>query len=222
RSSGHQPSFAPSQNVVIGHGARQPPRKRVVATAEATTMWTYSASMNSANFSDEYSVMNPATSSDSASGRSNGARLVSPTTEMKKITRVGSSSSAYQPGMVIVTAPSDSSGLFAWAATICDVLMVPARMNTVTNDSPSDTSYEISWAEARMPPISGYGEPEAQPPSTTPYTDSAETASSTSTDTDTSVTCNGVRCPNIDTIGPNGITDSAVSAHTAEMAGAMK
>ncbi|CFS31940.1 Uncharacterised protein [Mycobacterium tuberculosis] len=39
--------------------------------------------MNIANFNDEYSVWNPATSSPSASGKSNGARLVSPTIEMR-------------------------------------------------------------------------------------------------------------------------------------------
>ncbi|CNN40070.1 Uncharacterised protein [Mycobacterium tuberculosis] len=46
-------------------------------------MFTYSASMNIANFSDEYSVWKPATSSPSASGKSNGARLVSPTIEIR-------------------------------------------------------------------------------------------------------------------------------------------
>ena len=56
--------------------------------AETVTMLMYSARKNSANFSDEYSVWNPPTSSDSASGRSNGARLVSPTAE---ISRSGSS-----------------------------------------------------------------------------------------------------------------------------------
>ena len=49
QSIGHQPWFAPSQNVEIGHGARQPPRKSVTATAETVTMLTYSASMNIAN-----------------------------------------------------------------------------------------------------------------------------------------------------------------------------
>ena len=77
---GHQPELAPSQTVEIGHGARQPPRNSVVASAETVTMLMYSARKNSANFSDEYSVWKPPTSSDSASGRSNGARLVSPTT----------------------------------------------------------------------------------------------------------------------------------------------
>ena len=79
QSSGHQPSLAPAQTAVIGHGARQPPRNSVVASAETVTMLMYSARKNSANFSDEYSVWKPPTSSDSASGRSNGARLVSPT-----------------------------------------------------------------------------------------------------------------------------------------------
>ena len=55
----------------------------MVHSAETVTMLMYSARKNSANFSDEYSVWKPPTSSDSASGRSNGARLVSPTAEMK-------------------------------------------------------------------------------------------------------------------------------------------
>ena len=45
-------------------------------------MLMYSARKNIANLNDEYSVWNPPTSSDSASARSNGARLVSPTTEI--------------------------------------------------------------------------------------------------------------------------------------------
>ena len=78
-SSGHQPELAPFQ-IEIGHGARQPPRNSVAASAETVTMLMYSARKNSANFSDEYSVWKPPTSSLSASGRSKGARLVSPTT----------------------------------------------------------------------------------------------------------------------------------------------
>src|SRR4051812_3484504 len=89
-SSGHQPLFAPLQ-MEMGHGARQPPRNSVAASAETVTMLTYSARKNSANFSDEYSVWNPPTSSDSASGRSNGARLVSPTMAITKTTKLGTS-----------------------------------------------------------------------------------------------------------------------------------
>ncbi len=47
-------------------------------------MLVYSAMKNIANLKLEYSVWNPATSSDSASGRSKGTRLVSAMAEMKK------------------------------------------------------------------------------------------------------------------------------------------
>ena len=80
-----------------GHGQLPPPRNSVVAMAETVTMLTYSARKNSANFSEVYSVWNPPTSSDSASGRSNGARLVSPTIAITNTTKLGTSSSAYQP-----------------------------------------------------------------------------------------------------------------------------
>ncbi len=84
QSIGHQPVLSiPSPIADSGHGARQPPRNSVVAIAETVTMLTYSARKNSANFSEEYSVWKPPTSSPSASGRSNGARLVSPTIEMQ-------------------------------------------------------------------------------------------------------------------------------------------
>ena len=98
--------------MLIGHGARQPPRKRVLASAETVAMFTYSASMNMANFSDEYSVWKPPTSSPSASGRSKGARLVSPTIEVTYTTNDGSSRNTNQ--------------VLRWASTMPDVDMVPA------------------------------------------------------------------------------------------------
>src|SRR5215469_15398040 len=76
-STGHQPLLAPDQTL-SGHGARQPPRNSVVARAETVITLTYSASWIIANFSEEYSVWYPPTSSPSPSGRSNGNRLVSP------------------------------------------------------------------------------------------------------------------------------------------------
>ena len=45
-------------------------------------MLMYSARKYQANFIEEYSTMWPATSSPSASGRSKGRRLTSPTMEM--------------------------------------------------------------------------------------------------------------------------------------------
>src|SRR5580700_3901508 len=60
-----------------GNKGCHPPRNSSVATQETVTMLAYSAMKNDANFMLEYSVWNPATSSFSASGRSNGTRLVS-------------------------------------------------------------------------------------------------------------------------------------------------
>src|SRR4051812_18247749 len=61
------------------NGPAQPPRNMIVANAETVTMLAYSASMNMANFSELYSVCQPATSSCSDSAISNGSRLVSAT-----------------------------------------------------------------------------------------------------------------------------------------------
>ena len=122
QSTGHQPVFAPAHRL-SGHGARQPPRNSVVAIAETVTMFTYSARKNIANFSEEaYSVWKPPTSSDSASGRSNGARLVSPTIEMQKITKLGNNSQTFQP--------------LCWASTMPAVDSVPAYRITPTIDIP--------------------------------------------------------------------------------------
>src|SRR3954449_4834769 len=78
----HQP-WLEGSHMLIGHGACQPPKNNVVASADTVNMLTYSASMNIANLMDEYSVWTPPTSSPSASGRSKGARLVSPTMEVR-------------------------------------------------------------------------------------------------------------------------------------------
>src|SRR6266498_509153 len=77
-------------------GGSQPPRNRIVAIAHIVAIATYSPSMNSRYGVEPYSTMKPATSSDSASTRSNGGRLVSASAEMKKITNIGNSGSQYQ------------------------------------------------------------------------------------------------------------------------------
>ena len=56
-------------------GPFQPPKKMVVAIADTENMLRNSARKNMANFIPEYSVTKPATSSESASGRSKGVRL---------------------------------------------------------------------------------------------------------------------------------------------------
>src|SRR5580765_4325475 len=59
------------------NGPFQPPRNNVTAIEQMVMMLAYSPRKNSPNFMLEYSVWNPATSSDSASPRSNGVRFVS-------------------------------------------------------------------------------------------------------------------------------------------------
>jgi hypothetical protein len=78
---GNQPSDRKS-TVENGQMGCQPPRNSVVASADTVTMLMYSARKNIANFSEVYSVWKPPTSSLSASGRSNGARFVSPVIAM--------------------------------------------------------------------------------------------------------------------------------------------
>src|SRR3569623_168899 len=95
-NTGHQPWLSVlSPTSESGHGARQPPRNSVVAIAQTVVTLMYSARKNIANFSDEYSVWKPATSSLSASGRSIGARLVSPTIDTMYMWHDGISGSAY-------------------------------------------------------------------------------------------------------------------------------
>src|SRR3954471_1748683 len=93
---GHQPVLStPSSTSDSGHGARHPPRNSVVASAATVVTLMYSARKNIANLIEAYSVWNPATSSVSASGRSNGARFVSPTIATRYIRKDGISGRAY-------------------------------------------------------------------------------------------------------------------------------
>src|ERR1700724_2947734 len=67
-------------------GGSQPPKNRMVASAHIVVIATYSPSMNNRYGVEPYSVMKPATSSDSASTRSNGGRLGSASAERQKST----------------------------------------------------------------------------------------------------------------------------------------
>src|SRR5205085_20207 len=76
-----------------GIGGSQPPMNRIVVIAHMVAIATYSPSMNIMYGVEPYSTMKPATSSDSASTRSNGGRLVSASAEMKNTTNIGNSGS---------------------------------------------------------------------------------------------------------------------------------
>src|SRR5262245_8188696 len=78
------------------NGGSQPPRNRIVVMAHMVAMATYSPSMNIMYGVEPYSTIKPATSSDSASTRSNGGRLVSASAETKNTMNIGNSGSQYQ------------------------------------------------------------------------------------------------------------------------------
>src|SRR6476620_6664179 len=71
------------KNATLGNGRSHPPQNNVTAIDEITIIAAYSARKKSENRNPLYSVWNPATSSDSASGKSNGARLFSATPQTK-------------------------------------------------------------------------------------------------------------------------------------------
>src|SRR6266705_3357932 len=79
-----------------GSGGSQPPRNRMVPIAHMVAIAMYSPRKKSRNGVAEYSTEKPATSSDSASTRSNGGRLVSASAETKNTTNIGSNGSQNQ------------------------------------------------------------------------------------------------------------------------------
>src|SRR5262245_19681281 len=81
----------------LGNGRSHPPRKRVTAIVATVKRLAYSARKNRENLNPLYSVWTPATSSDSASGKSNGARFVSATPQIQKRMKATGCKKTYQP-----------------------------------------------------------------------------------------------------------------------------
>src|SRR5262245_35962242 len=125
--------ITPGINVkgTTGNGGSQPPRNRIVAIAHMVAIAMYSPRKNNRNGVAEYSTAKPATSSDSASTRSNGGRLVSASADTKKTTNIGNSGSQYH---------SSSPYLPSWASTIAESLSEPAHNSTVMMTKPMETS----------------------------------------------------------------------------------
>lgn len=73
-----------------------PPRNKIAVNVDINTILQYSARKKNTKIIPECSVKNPATSSDSASGRSKGVRLVSAKAEIKNIMNNGSNGTTNQ------------------------------------------------------------------------------------------------------------------------------
>src|SRR4029079_570088 len=126
-------------------------------------MAMYSPRRNSRNGVEEYSTMKPATSSDSASTRSKGGRLVSASAEMKNMTNIGKSASQCQSSSEFVIPRRVPMPDFC-ASTMAAILSDPTHSSTETITKPIDTSCDTVGAAALRLPMNGYLELEAQPP----------------------------------------------------------
>src|SRR3954452_20858372 len=118
---------------------------------QLTVIAEYSASMKNANFIAEYSVWYPATSSDSASGKSNGVRLFSAFIATKKQKQPTSCGKRFQT-------------CISWYCTIFTRSSEPLIIRTPTIERPNGTSYDTICAALRSAPMREYLLFDAQPP----------------------------------------------------------
>src|SRR6476660_6515566 len=126
-------------NGAMSSGGSQPPRNMMVVSAHMVTIATYSPSMNKRYGAEEYSTAKPATNSDSASGRSNGGRLVSANAEMKNTMNMGNRTNQFQSSTE-PTKPSRVPSPTRCALTISVKLSEPTTSSTVMITKPIETS----------------------------------------------------------------------------------
>src|SRR5258706_1160648 len=123
------PSLTKNQMNLSGsgsHGPFQPPRNSVTAIEQIVRMFEYSPRKNSTNFMLEYSVWKPATSSASASGRSNGVRFVSASAVIMNRMNATGCVNTNQPGSV--TGPRWSGN--DWTRTMSTIDSEPETSST--------------------------------------------------------------------------------------------
>src|SRR3954468_6313617 len=146
-------------------GACQPPKNMTAVSAEISSMFMYSARKKSAKVMPEYSIMWPATISDSPSTTSKGARLVSAMPETKYTTSIGRSGSQFHD---MKLAPRSANQPLACASTMSERFRLPDTMSTTTSAKPIASSYDTICAAERIAPRKAYFEFDAQPATMTP------------------------------------------------------
>src|SRR5438270_6183080 len=129
------------------HGTSHPPKKSVTTSADIVVMAMYSDMKNMANFIDEYSVWYPATSSASASAKSNGSRFVSANAETMK-TIIESHMAGEKQFHAGIFTVSKRTKVPLCPATTSVSRSEPATISALTAASASASSYEIICAEA--------------------------------------------------------------------------
>ena len=127
---------------VLGNGRIQPPSHKVTAMEETAIIAAYSPSMNRDQRKPLYSVWNPAVSSDSASGRSKGARLVSATMAMAKMTN------AIKPSGKNLNKNQTCCSCCAWTMPIMLKVPVPDEF-VATPYIPGRAGWSSEWPRPR-------------------------------------------------------------------------
>ena len=138
-----------------GNGRNHPPSHSVTAIDETAIIAEYSARKNNDQRKPLYSVWNPAVNSDSASGRSKGARLVSATMAMAKMTKRDQSERKEfedEPDALRLLRLHNADHAERAGAIVAFRLVIKM---TETTASPMATSYETICALDRSAPISG-------------------------------------------------------------------
>src|SRR3569832_103004 len=121
-------------NGTMFRGDSQPPKNRTEHRAHIRSTLMYSPRKNSRNGVAEYSTKKPATSSDSASTRSKGGRLVSASAETKKI---GSMVNRIENVFQLAKAKTPC---VSCARTMAERFSEPANSSTVMITTPIETS----------------------------------------------------------------------------------
>src|SRR5271167_2462905 len=195
----------------LGNGRIHPPSQSVTAIDETASIAAYSARKNSDHRNPLYSVWKPATSSDSASGRSNGARLVSATMAIANTPKAMSPSGKNLKMNQVCCAfcASTMPSMLSVPVPLCRLVMSTAE----TMANPMAISYDTICALERSEPISGKCEFDDQPAMMMPSTPSDDTPSMNNTPMFMSVTA----C-----VRPNGTTRNVVNAVMVTTTGALQ
>lgn len=130
-------------------GLRNAPKNNVVVRAFIMIMLVYSAMKNRAKGPAAYSTLNPETSSDSPSARSNGARFVSARVEINHIIARGH--------------VGRRSQIDCWVVIRVESVKDPFMRRTDSRMIARVTSYEMVCATARSAPMRAYLEFDAHP-----------------------------------------------------------
>src|SRR2546430_233954 len=151
-----QPSVTSSHIYGCRCGSVQPPKNIIVATAAIPNISPYSPNWNRANRMPVYSAKYPATSSDSASGKSNGTRLTSAVAAVRKVRLARSPNGSPNHPIGEGSLNINQLPCLTCASTMPTVDRAPATIAAHRMPRASGISSRIICEAERSPPKSAY------------------------------------------------------------------